>query len=96
MPEERMGKEGGDVTWLEEGLLECASDGGLARGGKPGEPDGEALLAHEGDPLLTAHVTLVPGDVGGRHFQVFSQKLGRKEGSWLEVNFSRFDRLSKR
>lgn len=47
---------------MEEVLLEGGGDGGFARGGQAGEPDGEALLLAEG-LALGAGEGRVPGDV---------------------------------
>lgn len=52
---------GGEAE-VEEVLLEGGGDGGFARGGEAGEPDGEALLLAEG-LALGAGEGRVPGDV---------------------------------
>ena len=57
---------GGDAE-VEEMLLEGCCDGGLARGGEAGEPDGEAALLAQ-VVALAAREGRVPGDVAaGRH-----------------------------
>lgn len=52
----------GGQPQVEEMLLEGGSDGGLARGGEAGEPDGQALLL-AGFVALLAREGGVPGDV---------------------------------
>lgn len=52
----------GGVAKVQQVLLKGSRDGGLARGGEAGEPEGEALLLAELAALL-ARETGVPGDV---------------------------------
>ena len=47
---------------MQEVLLEGGGDGGLARGGEAGEPEGEAALAAE-LVALAAGEGRVPGDI---------------------------------
>jgi hypothetical protein len=62
---------GGDAE-VEEVLLERGGDGGLARGGEAGQPDGEAALAGE-LVALTAREGRVPCDVAGAGCQSVSR-----------------------
>jgi len=54
----------GESTALVEGLLGGHGDRALARAGESREPDRAAALAEHGLAIVTAHLPLVPRDVG--------------------------------
>lgn len=54
---------GGDAAVAEELVLQLDGDGGLARGGEAGEPDGEAALVAQGAALVAGEGAGVVGDV---------------------------------